>query len=110
MHPIHDVRRLVRRVTSVLLVVYMFAYVAALGSADQGPVIFLAHLRGLQAPLFKMLEIALIGAATYHAADGLGMMIVRRHNTAENRRLAAQIAWIITAIMVVGHLPVLMAA
>ena len=100
-------RAFVRRLTSILLVVYMFAYIAALGSADEGPVIYLAHLRGLQSSLFSLLEVALIGVVTYHAADGIGMMIVRRHNTAENRRLHAQITLIITAIMVVGHLPLL---
>ncbi len=103
-------RRLARRLLSALLVVYMFAYIGALGSADQGPVIYMAHLRTLQSPLFKLLEVALIAAVTYHAADGVGLMLLERRDTPENRRLKVQITLMVTVIMTVGHLPLLLAA
>ncbi|MCZ7583646.1 MAG: hypothetical protein M5R36_10125 [Deltaproteobacteria bacterium] len=95
---------------SVLLVAYMFAYIWALGDAEQGPVIFMAHLRLFDAPAFKLLEVALIAGVTHHAADGVGLMIVERHNSEENRKLKAQIVLLITVIMTVGHLPLLLAA
>jgi hydrogenase expression/formation protein HypE len=52
-----------RRITGLALVAYLFMHMWVIGSVNAGPEVFDARLAFVQQPLFKLLEVALLAAA-----------------------------------------------
>jgi succinate dehydrogenase / fumarate reductase cytochrome b subunit len=66
---------LFRRISGVVLVIYLFLHIWVIGSINAGPAIFDARLALVQAPFFKLMEVALLAAVIYHAFDGIRLII-----------------------------------
>jgi len=99
---------LLRRITGVALVLYLFMHMWVIGSAMLGPETFDARLNMVQTPLFKILEIGLLAAVVYHAFDGLRLLIVHYFNVTEYRKSLFYAAFGIAAILTVaGGVPIL---
>ena len=97
-----------RRLTGVALVIYLFMHMWVIGSAMSGPDTFDARLNLVQTPLFKVLEIALLAAVVYHAFDGLRLLIVHYFNVTEYRKSLFYAAFGIAAILTIaGGIPIL---
>lgn len=98
-----------RRVTGVALVVYLFMHMWVIGSAIQGPEVFDARLNLVQTPFFKLAEIALLAAVVYHALDGVRLLIVHYFNVATYQRSMFYAVFVISALLVIaGGVPILL--
>lgn len=98
-----------RRVSGVALVLYLFLHMWVIGSVNQGSEVFDARLAAVQTPLFKLLEIALLAAVVYHAFDGIRLLIVHYFNVTEYRTSLFYAAFAISAILVIaGGIPILL--
>jgi len=99
---------ILRRLTGVALVIYLFMHMWVIGSAMSGPETFDARLNLVQTPLFKVLEIALLAAVVYHAFDGLRLLIVHYFNVTEYRKSLFYAAFGVAAILTIaGGIPIL---
>lgn len=100
---------LLRRVSGVALVLYLFLHMWVIGSVNQGPEVFDARLAAVQTPIFKLLEIALLAAVVYHAFDGIRLLIVHYFDVTEYRKSLFYAAFVISAILVIaGGIPILL--
>ena len=100
---------ILRRITGVALVLYLFMHMWVIGSAMSGPETFDARLNMVQTPLFKVLEIALLAAVVYHAFDGLRLLIVHYFNVTEYRKSLFYAAFGVAAILTIaGGIPILL--
>lgn len=100
-----------RRITGVALVLYLFMHMWVIGSALQGPEVFDARLARVQTPLFTLAEIALLAAVVYHTFDGIRLMIVHQFRVTEYRTSLFYAAFAISVILTVaGGLPLLLFA
>ena len=98
-----------RRVTGVALVLYLFTHMWVIGSITQGPEVFDARLNLVQTPFFKLLEIALLAAVVYHAFDGIRLLIIHWFNVTNYRTSLFYSAFAISAILVIaGGVPILL--
>lgn len=98
-----------RRVTGVALVIYLFMHMWVIGSAIQGPEVFDARLNLVQTPFFKLAEIALLAAVVYHALDGVRLLIVHYFNVATYQRSMFYAVFVISALLVIaGGIPILL--
>ena len=98
-----------RRLTGVALVLYLFAHMWVIGSANGGPELFNARLNLVQTPLFKLGEIALLAAVVYHAFDGIRLIIVHYFEVTEYRQSLFYAAFAVSAILTVaGGIPILL--
>ncbi|MDQ6760964.1 MAG: hypothetical protein M3Z32_14015 [Acidobacteriota bacterium] len=66
----------IQRVTGVLLLIYLFLHVHTIGELSQGQAAFDAALLTFRHPLFKLLEIALLGTVILHAVNGVRITIL----------------------------------
>lgn len=102
---------LLRRVTGVALVLYLFTHIWVIGSVNSGPEIFDARLALVQSTFFKFAEIALLAAVVYHAFDGIRLLIVHYFDITEYRKSLFYAAFVISAILTIaGGLPILLFA
>ena len=100
---------LLRRITGVALVLYLFTHMWVIGSANGGAETFDARLNMVQTPFFKLAEIALLAAVVYHAFDGLRLMIVHYFHVTEYRKSLFYAAFGIAALLTVaGGIPILL--
>jgi succinate dehydrogenase / fumarate reductase cytochrome b subunit len=98
-----------RRVSGVALVLYLFMHMWVIGSINQGPKVFDARLNLVQTPLFKVLEIALLAAVVYHGMDGIRLMIVHHFKITEYRKSLFYAVFAISALLVIaGGIPILL--
>ena len=98
-----------RRVSGVALVLYLFMHMWVIGSVNQGAEVFDARLAAVQTPVFKLLEIALLAAVVYHAFDGIRLLIVHYFDVTEYRTSLFYAAFVISAILVIaGGIPILL--
>jgi len=96
-----------RRVTGVALVVYLFIHMWVIGSMLSGPETFNARLALVQTPIFKLAEIALLAAVVYHAFDGIRLLIVHYWNVTEYRKSLFYAAFVVSAILTIaGGVPI----
>ncbi|RME65506.1 MAG: succinate dehydrogenase, cytochrome b556 subunit [Caldilineae bacterium] len=96
-----------RRLTGVALVLYLFLHMWVIGSANQGPEVFNARLNAVQTPIFKLAEIALLAAVVYHAFDGIRLLIVHYFNVSSYRKSLFYAAFAISVILTIaGGLPI----
>jgi len=102
---------LLRRVTGVALVLYLFAHMWVIGSANSGPAVFDARLALVQTPLFKLAEVALLAAVVYHAFDGIRLLIVHYLDVTEYRKSLFYAAFAVSVLLTIaGGIPILLFA
>jgi succinate dehydrogenase / fumarate reductase cytochrome b subunit len=102
---------LLRRVTGVALVIYLFVHMWVIGSVNSGPAAFDARLNLVQTPFFKLAEIALLAAVVYHAFDGLRLIIVHYFEVTEYRKSLFYAIFAVSVILVIaGGIPILLFA
>lgn len=98
-----------RRVTGVALVLYLFTHMWVIGSINSGPEAFDARLNLVQTPFFKLAEIALLAAVVYHAFDGIRLLIVHYFNVTEYRKSMFYAMFAISVLVVIaGGIPILL--
>ena len=95
-----------RRVTGVALVIYLFMHIWVIGSAKSGPEAFNARLNFFQLPIFKLLEIGLLAAVVYHGFDGIRLLIVHYMGVTEYRKSLFYAAFAVSALLTIaGGIP-----
>ncbi len=100
---------LLRRISGLALVFYLFMHLWVIGSANSGAEVFDARLNAVQTPLFKLFEIALLAAVVYHAFDGIRLLIVHYFNVTEYRKSLFYAVFAIAAILTIaGGVPILL--
>ena len=77
---------LLRRISGVALVIYLFLHLWVIGSINQGPEVFDARLATVQTPFFKLMEVLLLAAVVYHGFDGIRILIVDYFHITEYRK------------------------
>jgi succinate dehydrogenase / fumarate reductase cytochrome b subunit len=70
------VAHVIQRVTGVMLLVYLFLHVHTIGELSQGPAAFDQALSMFKNPLFRLLEIALLGTVILHALNGIRLTLI----------------------------------
>jgi succinate dehydrogenase / fumarate reductase, cytochrome b subunit len=100
-----------RRITGVALVIYLFMHMWVIGSAIQGPEVFDVRLGLVQSTFFKFAEIALLAAVVYHTVDGIRIMIVHQFGVTQYRKSLFYAVLAVTALLVIaGGIPLLLFA
>ena len=98
-----------RRVTGIALVLYLFMHIWVIGSINQGPEVFDARLNLVQTPFFKLAEIALLAAVVYHAFDGIRLLMVNWFKVTEYRKSLFYAVLAISVVLVIaGGIPILL--
>ena len=67
---------LVQRATGLLLLVYLFLHIHTIRELSKGPAAFNAAVATFRHPLFKLLEIALLGTVILHALNGIRITMI----------------------------------
>jgi succinate dehydrogenase / fumarate reductase cytochrome b subunit len=97
-----------RRLTGVGLVLYLFIHMWVIGSAMQGEVVFNARLDTVQTTFFKFMEILLLAGVVYHTLDGTRLLVVHQFGVTRYRTSLFYAVMVISAILIVaGGLPIL---
>ncbi len=98
-----------RRLTGVTLVLYLFTHMWVIGSINQGAEVFNARLNLVQTPFFKLAEIALLAAVVYHGLDGIRLLIVNWFKVTEYRKsLFYAVLAVSVLIVIAGGIPILL--
>ena len=100
-----------RRLTGVALVIYLFMHLLVIGSANGGSAAFDARLALVQTPIFKLLEIGLLGAVIYHGIDGIRLLVIQYFDITDKRKALFYTALVLSAILLIaGGVPMLIFA
>lgn len=100
---------ILRRVTGVALVLYLFLHMWVIGSVTQGPEVFDARLNMVQTPIFKLLEIALLAAVVYHGLDGIRLLMVNWFKVTDYRKSLFYAVFALSVLLVIaGGIPILL--
>jgi succinate dehydrogenase / fumarate reductase cytochrome b subunit len=91
---------LLRRVTGVALVLYLFTHIWVIGGAVDGAATFNERMEFLTSPLFKFLEIGLLAAVFYHGFDGLRLLLINWFKITDKRKSMFATAFVLAALMV----------
>ena len=67
---------LLQRISGVLLLVYLFRHVRTIHELSRGEATFDAALATFRHPVFKLLEIALLGTVILHALNGVRITLL----------------------------------
>jgi succinate dehydrogenase / fumarate reductase cytochrome b subunit len=70
------VAHVVQRITGLLLLVYLFVHVHTIRQLSAGPLAFDRAIAEFKSPLFKLLEIALLGTVILHALNGVRITLL----------------------------------
>ena len=98
-----------RRLTGVALVLYLFMHMWVIGSINQGPEVFNARLNIVQTPFFKLAEIALLAAVVYHGLDGIRLLMVNWFKVTEYRKSLFYAVFALSVLIVIaGGIPILL--
>lgn len=98
-----------RRVTGIALVLYLFTHIWVIGSAVSGAEAFDERLNFFQQPLFKLAEIALLAAVVWHAFDGIRLLIVHYFKLTDQRKSQFYALLVISALVTIaGGVPILL--
>jgi succinate dehydrogenase / fumarate reductase cytochrome b subunit len=90
---------LLRRVTGVALVLYIFTHIWVIGGAVTGPETFNERMVFLKSPVFRILEIGLLAAVFYHGFDGLRLLLINWFKITDKRKSMFAAAFVLTALM-----------
>ncbi len=102
---------LLRRVTGIALVLYLFTHMWVIGSANSGADVFDSRLNFFQSTAFKFAEIALLAAVIYHGFDGIRLLIVHYFNVTEYRKSLFYAIFAASVLLVIaGGIPILLFA
>ncbi len=100
-----------RRLTGVLLVIYLFMHMWVIGGINSGEATFNDRMDFLGTPLFHVLEIGLLAAVIYHGFDGIRLLMVHYFDVTEYRKSLFYAAFAVSVILtIVGGLPMLLFA
>jgi len=66
----------VQRISGVLLLIYLFLHVHTIHELGAGPAVFNEALATFRHPVFKLLEIALLGTVILHALNGVRITLL----------------------------------
>jgi succinate dehydrogenase / fumarate reductase cytochrome b subunit len=91
---------LLRRVTGVALVLYLFTHIWVIGGAVSGESTFNERMVFLTSPIFKILEIGLLAAVFYHGFDGLRLLLINWFKITDKRKSMFATAFVLTVLMV----------
>ena len=67
---------LLQRITGLLLLVYLLLHVLTIHKLSEGPAAFDQALSTFRNPLFKLLEIGLLGVVIVHALNGVRITLL----------------------------------
>lgn len=70
------VAQVAQRLTGLLLLLYLFIHVRTVHELAQGPAAFDHAIATFRSPVFRLLEIALLGTVVLHALNGIRMMLI----------------------------------
>ncbi len=90
---------LLRRISGVALVLYLFTHLWVIGAANSGTQVFNARLDAVQTPIFKLFEIALLAAVVYHSLDGIRLLLIHYFDLTEYRKTLFWAVFIVSAIL-----------
>jgi succinate dehydrogenase / fumarate reductase cytochrome b subunit len=90
---------LLRRISGVALVLYLFMHLWVIGAANSGVDTFNSRLDAVQTPLFKVLEVALLAAVVYHGLDGIRLLLIHYFDLTEYRKSMFWAVFILSAIL-----------
>ena len=66
----------IQRATGLLLLVYLFVHVHTIRELRMGPQAFDSALKAFHHPLFRLLEIALLGTVILHSLNGVRITVI----------------------------------
>jgi len=92
---------LLRRISGLALVLYLFMHIFVIGSANGGREAFDARLALVQTPIFKLFEVALLAAVVYHALDGIRLLLIHYFDLTEYRKSLFWAVFILSAILTI---------
>jgi succinate dehydrogenase / fumarate reductase cytochrome b subunit len=100
---------ILRRITGIALVLYVFTHIWVIGSAVQGEQDFNRNMDVLTSPLFRIAEIALLAAVFYHGFDGVRLLIVNWFKITDRRKSMLLTALVLTTLAVIaGGVPIIL--
>lgn len=99
---------LIQRVTGLLLLVYLFLHIRTVHKLSQGAEAFDEAMRFFQQPVFKVLEIALLGTVILHALNGVRITLIDLGVAQAKQR---QLFWLFTLglgtlVFLAGAIPI----
>jgi succinate dehydrogenase / fumarate reductase, cytochrome b subunit len=99
---------LIQRVSGLLLLFYLFLHVHTINKLSQGPAAFDQAMSFYQNPVFKLLEIALLGNVVLHALNGIRITLIDLGMGREKQR---QLFWLLALgigglIFLAGAIPI----
>lgn len=102
----------VQRVTGLLLLLYLFLHVRTVRELRGGEAAFDAALAVFRNPLFKLLEIALLGVVVLHALNGIRITLLDLGVALDRQR---RLFWMLAvglggAIFLAGAIPIFLFA
>ncbi len=68
--------QVIQRITGILLLAYLFLHVRTVYALSEGPAAFDRAVAAFRSPVFKLLEIALLGVVILHALNGLRITLI----------------------------------
>jgi succinate dehydrogenase cytochrome b subunit len=68
--------QVIQRVTGLLLLAYLFLHVRTIYALSEGPAAFDRAVAEFRGPVFKLLEIALLGVVILHALNGVRITLI----------------------------------
>ena len=106
------VAHLIQRITGLALLFYLFLHVHTIRELRGGPEAFNHALATFKTPLFKVLEIGLLGAVILHAMNGIRLTAIDLGVGHERQR---QIFWawsigLAALVFLAGGIPIFLAA
>ena len=103
--------QLMQRISGVLLLLYLFLHVLTVRELAGGPSAFNSALSTYRHPVFKLLEIALLGTVIVHALNGVRITLLDLGLARGERRLFWVLAVGLGAlIFLVGAIPLFLHA
>ncbi len=82
-----------QRLTGLLLLVYLFLHVRTVHQLSQGPAAFNEAMAFFRHPVFKLLEIGLLGVVILHALNGVRITLI---DLGIGHRRQARLFWILS--------------
>lgn len=106
------VAQVAQRITGLLLLVYLFIHVRTVHELSDGPAAFDRAVATFKTPVFRLLEIALLGTVILHALNGVRLMLL---DVGIGHRRQRQMFWIGSVglgavIFLAGAIPIFLAS
>jgi succinate dehydrogenase / fumarate reductase cytochrome b subunit len=100
-----------RRLTGVILSLYLLVHIWVIGAATQGAEAFNQRMEAFSSPLTHIMEIFLLAAVIYHGFDGIRLIIVNRFRITDRRKSMWYAAFAVSVLLtIIGGLPMLLYA